>query len=120
MQKGLRGDYFRSVRVHLISTPRNVSTALMYSFAQRTDTRVVDEPFYAYYLERSGADHSGRRRWWPEWCQWAPQAWPLTAPLPYGEGNSKLLAKITSFSTGVAGSVVEIDSLGSDSMPFAE
>ena len=38
MQKGLRGDYFRSVRIHLISTPRNVSTALMYSFAQRADT----------------------------------------------------------------------------------
>ena len=60
MQKGLRGDYFRSVRIHLISTPRNVSTALMYSFAQRADTRVVDEPFYAYYLEQSGADHPAR------------------------------------------------------------
>ena len=51
---------FRPMRIHLISTPRNVSTALMYSFAQRTDTRVVDEPFYAYYLARSGADHPGR------------------------------------------------------------
>lgn len=48
------------MRIHLISTPRNVSTALMYSFAQRPDTRVVDEPFYAYYLVRSGADHPGR------------------------------------------------------------
>ncbi|MCB0795933.1 MAG: sulfotransferase family protein [Flavobacteriales bacterium] len=48
------------MRIHLISTPRNVSTALMYSFAQRRDTRVVDEPFYAYYLERSGAQHPGR------------------------------------------------------------
>ena len=60
MQKGFRADYFRSVRIHLISTPRNVSTALMYSFAQRADTRVVDEPFYAYYLEQSGADHPAR------------------------------------------------------------
>lgn len=48
------------MRIHLISSPRNVSTALMYSFAQRADTRVIDEPFYAYYLERSGAQHPGR------------------------------------------------------------
>lgn len=46
--------------IHLISSPRNVSTALMYSFAQRADTRVIDEPFYAYYLSRSAADHPGR------------------------------------------------------------
>lgn len=39
------------------SGPRSLSTALMYSFAQRTDTAVVDEPFYAAYLARTGADH---------------------------------------------------------------
>ena len=43
--------------INLISSPRNVSTALMYSFAQRPDTKVVDEPFYGYYLETVGADH---------------------------------------------------------------
>lgn len=32
----------------------------MYSFAQRPDTRVVDEPLYAHYLRVSGADHPGR------------------------------------------------------------
>lgn len=32
----------------------------MYSFAQREDTKVVDEPFYAYYLVKSGVDHPGR------------------------------------------------------------
>lgn len=47
-------------RVCLWSGPRNVSTALMYSFAQRADTRVVDEPLYAHYLRVSGADHPGR------------------------------------------------------------
>jgi hypothetical protein len=36
--------------VHLISGPRNVSTALMYSFAQHPDFKVLDEPFYGYYL----------------------------------------------------------------------
>jgi hypothetical protein len=42
------------------SGPRNVSTALMYSFARRPDTRVVDEPLYAHYLAVSGALHPGR------------------------------------------------------------
>ncbi len=43
----------------LLSGPRNVSTALMYSFAQRTDIRVIDEPLYGHYLRVSGADHPG-------------------------------------------------------------
>lgn len=42
-------------RISLWSGPRNISTALMYSFAQRTDTRVYDEPLYAYYLSHSPA-----------------------------------------------------------------
>jgi hypothetical protein len=42
------------------SGPRNVSTALMYAFAQRDDTRVIDEPLYAHYLRVSGARHPGR------------------------------------------------------------
>ena len=37
-------------KIMLWSSPRNISTALMYSFAQREDTSVLDEPFYAYYL----------------------------------------------------------------------
>ncbi|MCB9079710.1 MAG: sulfotransferase family protein [Anaerolineaceae bacterium] len=32
----------------------------MYSFAQRADTRVVDEPLYGHYLSLSLADHPGR------------------------------------------------------------
>ena len=50
----------RTLRIQLWSGPRNVSTALMYSFAQRADTRVVDEPLYAHYLRVSGAEHPGR------------------------------------------------------------
>lgn len=42
------------------SGPRSLSTALMYAFAQRRDTRVVDEPLYAHYLSVTGADHPGR------------------------------------------------------------
>ncbi len=46
--------------VCLWSGPRNVSTALMYSFAQRSDTQVLDEPLYGHYLRVSGAKHPGR------------------------------------------------------------
>ena len=42
-------------RISLWSGPRNISTALMYSFAQRKDTKVFDEPLYAYYLRNSTA-----------------------------------------------------------------
>ena len=48
------------LRINLWSGPRNVSTALMYAFAQRADTRVVDEPLYAHYLRCTGAQHPGR------------------------------------------------------------
>ena len=44
----------------LWSCPRNVSTALMYSFAQRKDTKVFDEALYAHYLKSSGVIHPGR------------------------------------------------------------
>src|SRR5690606_17661251 len=47
-------------RICLWSSPRNISTAMMYSFAQRSDTTVVDEPLYAHYLLQSGAAHPGR------------------------------------------------------------
>lgn len=46
--------------INLISGPRNISTALMYSFAQRRDTQVLDEPYYAVYLLATGLPHPGR------------------------------------------------------------
>src|ERR1700679_2571348 len=42
------------------SGPRNISTAMMRSFENRADTAVVDEPFYAAYLKKSGIDHPMR------------------------------------------------------------
>lgn len=42
-------------RICVWSGPRNISTALMYSFAQRADTTVVDEPLYAHYLTSTNA-----------------------------------------------------------------
>jgi hypothetical protein len=47
-------------KICLWSGPRNVSTALMYSFAQRKDTQILDEPLYGHYLRVSGAEHPGR------------------------------------------------------------
>ena len=42
------------------SGPRTVSTALMRAWENRPDTVVVDEPLYAFYLDRTGLDHPGR------------------------------------------------------------
>lgn len=42
------------------SGPRNLSTAMMYSFAARGDCAVWDEPFYAAYLALTGLDHPMR------------------------------------------------------------
>lgn len=47
------------LKLSVWSGPRNVSTALMYSFRQRSDTLVVDEPLYGHYLKTTGADHPG-------------------------------------------------------------
>jgi hypothetical protein len=52
-----------TTRICVWSGPRTISTALMYSFAQRRDTRVVDEPLYAHYLRVTPAHayHPGSR-----------------------------------------------------------
>ena len=42
-------------RICLWSGPRNISTALMYSFAQRPDTLVFDEPLFGHYLKNTNA-----------------------------------------------------------------
>lgn len=48
-------------KIHLISGPRNISTALMYSFGNRADMSIIDEPFYAYYLNtHPHIDHPGK------------------------------------------------------------
>lgn len=42
------------------SGPRNLSTAMMYSFGARPDFAVTDEPFYAAFLAATGIDHPMR------------------------------------------------------------
>lgn len=48
------------IRIAMWSGPRNLSTAMMYSFGARADCAVVDEPFYAAYLAQTGLDHPMR------------------------------------------------------------
>ena len=48
------------MRIAMWSGPRNLSTAMMYGFGARPDFAVVDEPFYAAYLARTGLDHPMR------------------------------------------------------------
>ena len=48
------------IRIAMWAGPRNISTTIMRSFENRPDMATVDEPFYACYLSRSGADHPMR------------------------------------------------------------
>jgi hypothetical protein len=48
------------MKIAMWSGPRNLSTAMMYSFASRGDCAVWDEPFYAAYLDATGIDHPMR------------------------------------------------------------
>lgn len=48
------------MRIAMWSGPRNLSTAMMYSFGNRADFSAVDEPFYATYLAQTGLNHPMR------------------------------------------------------------
>lgn len=45
------------MKIAVWSGPRNLSTAMMYSFGNRADFTAIDEPFYAPYLATTGFDH---------------------------------------------------------------
>lgn len=75
------------MRLAMWSGPRNVSTAFMRSWENRADTRVVDEPFYAHYLEVTGLDHPGRDEIIAHHeTDWRSVVESLLAPLPPGVG----------------------------------
>jgi len=48
-------------RIAMWSGPRNISTAMMYSFHSRSDTFCSDEPFYSHYLSATGVNHPDAR-----------------------------------------------------------
>jgi hypothetical protein len=64
------------------SGPRNISTALMRAWENRPDTRVVDEPLYGFYLDRTQLDHPGRDEIVAVMGHdWRPVVAELTAPV---------------------------------------
>ncbi len=74
------------LRLAMWSGPRNISTAFMRSWENRSDTVVVDEPFYAHYLAVTGKDHPGKEQviaaGETDWRQVVKQ---LTGPVPGGK-----------------------------------
>ena len=48
------------MQIAMWSGPRNLSTAMMYSFGNRPDFDIIDEPFYASYLHKTGINHPMR------------------------------------------------------------
>lgn len=70
------------------SGPRNLSTAMMYSFGARPDFAVVDEPFYAAYLTQTGLDHPMREEIIAsQSTDPAEVAALLTGPVPEGKAH---------------------------------
>jgi hypothetical protein len=73
------------IRIAMWSGPRNISTAMMRAFENRTDTAVIDEPFYAAYLRMTGLIHPMREAV----LRSQPTDWPavvetLMGPVPGG------------------------------------
>ncbi|MEX1035349.1 MAG: sulfotransferase [Sneathiella sp.] len=74
-----------TIRISMWSGPRNISTAMMRSFASRPECRAVDEPFYAYYLARTGLHHPMYKEVIASQpTNWRTVADNLNAPLPKG------------------------------------
>jgi hypothetical protein len=74
-----------ALRIAMWSGPRNISTAMMRAFENRDDTAVVDEPFYAAYLARTGLEHPMREavlKSQPN--DWRDVAAMLLGPMPGG------------------------------------
>jgi hypothetical protein len=67
------------------SGPRNISTAMMRSWEARGDCAVLDEPFYAHYLEATGADHPDARKIIEHHeCDWRKVVDRCIGPVPDG------------------------------------
>ena len=73
------------IRVAMWSGPRNISTAMMRAWGNRPDTVVIDEPFYAFYLEATGKEHPGADEVIAAGeTDWRKVVAQLTSPLPHG------------------------------------
>ena len=75
-----------SIRIAMWSGPRNISTAMMRSWGNRDDTAVIDEPFYAFYLQATGIRHPGAREVIATGeTDWRKVVAHLTGPVPGGK-----------------------------------
>ncbi|MGZ8350533.1 MAG: sulfotransferase-like domain-containing protein [Allosphingosinicella sp.] len=73
------------IRIAMWSGPRNLSTAMMRSFGNRSDTFVSDEPYYGAFLKQSGAPHPMRDEIVEVMdCDWRSIADTLAGPCPDG------------------------------------
>lgn len=74
------------MRIAMWSGPRNLSTAMMYAFGNRPDFAVIDEPFYASYLKKTGLEHPLRDKILNTHQSDAEKvADALTGPIPEGK-----------------------------------
>ena len=65
------------------SGPRNISTALMRSFENRSDTAIIDEPFYAFFLNKTGIKHPIYKKVIETYdTSWDDVSNTLTGPIP--------------------------------------
>src|SRR5260370_25159199 len=75
-----------AARIAMWWGPRNISTALMRSWGNRADTAVIDEPFYAFYLKRTGKKHPGADEVIASGkTNWRKIVERLTGPIPNGK-----------------------------------
>jgi hypothetical protein len=79
-------DADKPIRIAMWSGPRNISTAMMRSWGNRADTAVIDEPFYAFYLKRTGMKHPGADQVIASGeTNWRKIVERLTGPVPNGK-----------------------------------
>ena len=74
------------LRIAMWSGPRNISTAMMRAFENRSDCTVSDEPLYAAFLHQTGLDHPGAAEVIADGeCDWRRVAEAMTGPIPGGK-----------------------------------
>ncbi|MBP6534142.1 MAG: hypothetical protein KA218_03695 [Arenimonas sp.] len=74
------------LRLAMWSGPRNISTAMMRAFENRSDCVVSDEPLYAAFLSQTGLDHPGADEVIAAGqSDWRTVADSLTGPVPGGK-----------------------------------
>src|SRR5579872_4935517 len=74
------------LRIAMWSGPRNISTAMMRAFGNRSDCAASDEPFYAAYLVATGLDHPMREAVIASQPKdWREVVAYLTGPVPGGK-----------------------------------